>query len=123
MPRKFIVPAALVVLLAACASEPKPYIVFFATDAQNLTPEGRKLVHQIAAQAAAEHPARIEIEGQADGATSDQTVLAQARADTVAHALVEAGIDAKSIDSHAGAPAEGQTDVAARKVTVTLVQP
>lgn len=122
MQRKFVLPGLIVVMLAACAAEPpKPIAVFFWNDHEELTPEGRHLVADIALQAKQMHVSRIEIEGHADGATDDRSALAQARADSVAHGLVEEGISPNLIQAHAGMPNNGETDVAARKALVTLI--
>jgi hypothetical protein len=121
MPSKFIPYGLLLLILAACASEPSSVAIFFPSDDQYVTPEGRRVVAQIALKVAATHPSRILVEGHANGATADQSVLAQARADEVAHALVEEGVSPALIQAHAGVPAEGEKDVATRKVLVTLV--
>jgi outer membrane protein OmpA-like peptidoglycan-associated protein len=113
---------AVLLALGACSSTPpKPYLVFFLSDDGALTPEAQKIVTEIAAQAVAARPSRILVEGYADGATAQETVLAQARADSVAQALVKAGVDGALIQRHAGAPEGGQQGVAARKVQVTVV--
>ncbi|HVJ53154.1 MAG TPA: OmpA family protein [Aliidongia sp.] len=126
MPTRLVRPLTIMLVLASCASGPNNYAVFFPTDEQSLTPEGQKVVGQIAAQAASSHARHVSVEGYADGATPDRTVLAQARADAVAHALVDAGVPAANIDSHAGLAPNDLTsvtekNVAARKVLVTLL--
>jgi len=117
-----IIAVAGLLALAGCASEPQKYLVFFQTDATVLTPEAQAVVAQIAQRNAAEHPARIIVEGQADGATSDETALADTRAARVATALSAAGVDAARIERRPGVPPQGAGGVAARKVLVTFVR-
>jgi hypothetical protein len=112
---------ALMVALAGCASNLPSYPVFFNPDATALTPDAQRVVVEIAHRSAAEHPSKIIVEGQADGATSQETVLAEARAGRVADALAAAGIDPARIERRPGVPAATDSGVSARKVLVTLV--
>ena len=107
-------------LLAGCASEPKTYPVFFSQDAAVITPEAQAVIAQIAQRSTEQRPAHIIVEGQADGATPQETALAEARAARVAEALTESGIDPAKIQRHAGMPEPGASGVAARKVLVTF---
>jgi flagellar motor protein MotB len=107
-------------LVAGCASEPKTYPVFFSRDAAEITPEAQSVIAQIAQRSAEQHPAHIIVEGQADGATPQDTALAETRAGRVAEALTAAGIDPARIERHPGMPEPGASGVAARKVLVTF---
>ena len=111
---------AMLLLVAGCASEPKTYPVFFSQDAAVITPEAQAVIVQIAQRSAEQHPAHIVVEGQADGATPQETALAEARAARVAQALTSAGIDPARIERHPGTPEPGASGVAARKVLVTF---
>ena len=111
---------AMLLLVAGCASEPKTYPVFFSQDATVITPEAQAVIVQIAQRSAEQHPAHIVVEGQADGATPQETALAEARAARVAQALTSAGIDPARIERHPGTPDPGASGVAARKVLVTF---
>ena len=113
---------AIAMALAGCVSnQPREFTVFFETDDAAMTPEAQKVVVQIAAAARDAHPAKIVVEGQADGGTTHDAALADGRADTVLHALADAGVDANSINKKPSAPLPGTVGVAAHKVKVTLI--
>jgi len=117
---KLISVMAALLVVAGCTSEPKGYPVFFSQDATVITPEAQAVITQIAQRNAEQHPAHIIVEGQADGATPQETALAEARAARVAAALSAAGIDPTRIERHPGTPEPGASGVAARKVLVTF---
>jgi len=111
-------------MLAACAgrpAEPRTFTVFFETDKASLTPDAQALVTQMAAAAHETTPSKITVEGRADGSTAHDATLADERATAVIHGLVEAGIDAKSIDKQPSAPTAGTTGVAAHQVIVRFL--
>jgi len=114
--------AALLVALAACGlSGPRQLDVFFHTNEARLTPDGQKVVDEIAKIARETGPSQIVVEGQADGGTPSDAALADKRAGTVVDALVAGGVDAKRITKVA-APAPAKiTGVAAHKVVVQLL--
>lgn len=119
-----IVMAAVMIALVGCVSHPttpREFAVFFQTDDAAVTPGAQQVVTQIAAAAREARPSKIVIEGQADGGTARDATLADARADTVLHALVSAGIDASRLEKRPSAPLQGITGVAAHKVKVMLI--
>jgi outer membrane protein OmpA-like peptidoglycan-associated protein len=81
--------------------------------------------HQVIANAATElrshPPAKIVVEGHADGGTPADASLADQRAIAVIHALVDDGIDANKIEKLQGAPPAGETGVAAHQVIIRVV--
>jgi outer membrane protein OmpA-like peptidoglycan-associated protein len=107
--------------LAACEA-PKPgavrqFVVFFRTNEAALSPEAKLVVDQIAQTARDRHPAKIAIEGRADGTTPRDQELADKRAAAVSKALTEGGIDANLIEQHAST-VTNETGVAAHQVVV-----
>jgi outer membrane protein OmpA-like peptidoglycan-associated protein len=107
--------------LAGCAAhltEPRNYLVYFINDTATLTDEAKQVVVTIAAAQGDLHPARITIEGRADGGTPHDATLADERAHVVTRALVAAGIDPALIAIEPSAPAPGITGVAAHQVVV-----
>ena len=110
----------ILVLLAACESmRPAPvgqFVLFFRTNEAVLTPEAKEIVGRIVKAAQERHPARIVVEGKADGNTPHDQELADKRAGNAVKALVEGGIDTKFIESHASTTTE--TGVAAHQVVV-----
>lgn len=108
----------LLIALVGCTTPPRDYVVFFETDKASLTPEGQVVVTQIASAAHTASPAKITVAGRADGGTSHDATLADERASTVLRALVEAGVDAKTIDKQPSAPPTGTSGTAAHQVVV-----
>jgi outer membrane protein OmpA-like peptidoglycan-associated protein len=120
---KSLVVAVLLVALAACApmSGPRQLDVFFMTNEASLTPDGQKVVTEIAKLAREGKPSRIIVEGQADGGAPSDAALADKRAGAVIDALVAAGVDAGRITKVAAPAPQGVTGVAAHKVAVQLL--
>jgi len=95
------------------------YVVFFPTNASNLTPEGRQVVDSVAANARDARPSKVIVEGHADGGTPHDASLANERARSVLLALGEAGV--ARLELAQSAPPVGTTGVAAHKVVVRFV--
>jgi len=126
-----IVSLVLLVLLAACATNPpapappKRFDIFFQAGSSRLTPEGQQVVDTIVAAIRDTKPSSIVVEGEADGTQPKDAQLADQRAITVASALKAAGVDQSKIAQHATLALLAQTDpathISTHKVTVQLV--
>ncbi len=115
-----------VLALAGCAAKPPPaelqqFVVYFETGATALTPEATKIIADAAAASREHTPAKIVVEGHADGGTANDAALADKRALAVMAALTGDGVDAKLLDKDQGAPATGVTGVGAHQVIIRLL--
>jgi outer membrane protein OmpA-like peptidoglycan-associated protein len=109
---------AAALALAACTAAPHHYLVFFPKGVTSLTPEGQAVIAEIAQRSATRHPSRIIVRGEADGATDQDTALADIRAAHVVAALSDAGLDMARIERR---PPGVAADLAVpRRVEVTL---
>lgn len=111
-------------LAAGCANrltEPRQYVVFFATNTAELAPEARQVMGQVAGDARDLEPSKVTVEGQADGGTAHDATLADQRAATVVQTLVASGVPAGTIDKRPSAPPAALGGVAAHKVIVRLI--
>ena len=113
---------ALVCLVAGCAQPeaPRPAVVFFPADSAALTLEGKQVVEKVALTARETKPAKIFIEGHADGGTARDATLANERARTIMNELGRAGV-ATPIELSQGAPPTAAAGVEAHKAVIRLV--
>jgi len=116
-----VVVLLVLVALAGCAW-PLPggiqqFVVFFRTDDATLSLEARSIVSQVVVAAHDFHPAKIEVEGHADGALPQDAALADRRAEAVVKALEDGGIDPAIIGRHANIVAT-EAGIAAHQVIV-----
>lgn len=102
---------AAAMLLSACgvldnrpAAPPKDrYLVFFESKATGLDPKAVAVVDEIAADARVAQPQQIVIRGYADtrGRAGDNARLSDERAQTVAQALLDRGVEAGRLKTEA----------------------
>jgi outer membrane protein OmpA-like peptidoglycan-associated protein len=121
--------AVLLILLAvgACAAQPAPppsaalqqFVLFFRANEASITEDGHLIINQIVLAVRERHPAKIAVEGRADGDGPADAQLARHRAQVVVAALREAGIDPQTIEESASV-APPDTGLAAHQVTVRL---
>ena len=111
------------------AAPPKDrYLVFFESRSMTLDADALEVVDEIAAGARSTRPDTILIRGYADrrGSAGDNAELSDERAQTVARALLERGIDSKRIRTQAFGEASIDGDpllhAADRRVEVLLRQ-
>ena len=91
--------AGLDTVEAAIANEGLPYAVFFGSGESSVDSEGRDVLARVKRDADLIQPARIVVTGYADrrGVASQNRVLAENRARTVAKRLIEVGVPAAVI--------------------------
>jgi iron complex outermembrane receptor protein len=92
-------PAAAMAPAAPAQKTPKSYLVFFDFDKSALTPEGRSIVDQAAANAEPAHVTQITVTGHTDTVGSDayNMRLSRRRAESVAAELEAKGISSNEI--------------------------
>jgi outer membrane protein OmpA-like peptidoglycan-associated protein len=122
--RRLVLALGVLALAAGCAkkpAEPQNFVVYFETGDANVTPVAQQVLATAATAAQDRPPAKIVVEGHADGGTTNDAALADRRALAVIHALTEDGIDANRIEKLQGTPPAGETGVAAHQVIVRFV--
>lgn len=120
------VPFVVAALLAALPTpgrtdvQKREFVIIFGTTAAGLTPQAQAIVKLIAERAAAEQPAAIDIAGYGDSDAADDRDLADRRAETVIHALIEAGVAPGQVKKVPPAPPASATGIPVHKVTATF---
>jgi outer membrane protein OmpA-like peptidoglycan-associated protein len=118
--------ALFAVLFAIAGSSNQPVearqsVVFFRADSSVLTPEARQVVVRTAAAIRETRPAKIMVEGHADGGTPHDERLASQRARTVISALEDAGLAATPVELSQAVPPAEASELAAHNAVIRLV--
>jgi outer membrane protein OmpA-like peptidoglycan-associated protein len=108
---------------AAAATVPKDYQVFFPSGGAELDAQALAVIETVAQATRLAEPAEISVVGFADptGSPSYNQTLSERRADSVAEALMRAGVPAERIVTEGLGPTATLTEPAGRRVDITLV--
>ena len=123
--RRFAATLGVMTALVGCSNpppaEPRNFVVYFRTGDATVTQEAHQVIANAATSMRTHPPAKIVVEGHADGGTTFDASLADQRALAVIQALVADGTDASSIEKLPGAPSPGETGLAAHQVIIRFM--